>query len=798
MRQRYLGDRINPLPAATTFGDTENSSQAGSTENASIRIFDGIELLVWDGVAIGGIPVLGAPGANPIVVHLQVYTLQATVPTIADQNNSGELAHYSDAVAPGAHFDVIVPRTATVAALCQLAAAKLDKIQFTKPTTEQAGNSYPSEDLVVWRSATDPGSALSTESELYMALELSPASLEASASLLTKSAAEVVETAAAAAAATAVAHSSQGSGIITVMIAFPESGADFPVISVAVSVNTQKTRTIGELREAVGQQTCNLEQRSPKQRRLRLYSAQSQQFEYSSLLSDELSLTAAGVVDGSCIGVESGEAPKLDEIPLRVVVRAAIDNDPAAAPTISEVIVPASTTVKQCLELSHIAVQRQKPHAEKANGITPWHLCRTNWHGDKGAVLDDFDAVLAAVGVKRNDTLLLVPGEIVPKGYCKIQVCWRRPPYHDCLSQAEVSAELASTTAAGWVASAAKVVASPTLLAAVQDQTPYGRAAADELRVRRLADCFDAVNPIRTDDRISLLGTIIAPKATSAAELLDAIIEAPTLQRGSTALTTAVMAVAGAADLESDANLVCMDAIRRKSSGLEIWKVKQHQLDRPLWSSATKSGLAARFKLYHGMEICLEPITGDAASGNGPVVARKAGAVSVLLCRRDTARRSYRRSERCQLQGPWTLESLADQLGAATGLAPDRIWTAKYIAKSRTWLQLLPSPTPSVDQSGRTEATRSYLRPGVSLKSVVRPGDVFGVGDVEDGEDDMLTAADRAEELVKRWLAKQRREARLAKTGICSRRPETDGPERWHRRRRVEPELKIDLGGLAF
>ncbi|XP_012583379.1 PREDICTED: ubiquitin carboxyl-terminal hydrolase 40 isoform X1 [Condylura cristata] len=128
---------------------------------------------------------------------------------------------------------------------------------------------------------------------------------------------------------------------------------------------------------------------------------------------DNYTLKEAELKMGSSLGLCPGRAPTSTQLFLFFAVGS--DVQPGAE---REVIVEETISVRECL----------KTMLEKA-GLPgdAWHLRKTDWCYEAGEPLREEDTTLKELMICSGDTLLLIEGKLLPRGFLKVPIWWYQP-----------------------------------------------------------------------------------------------------------------------------------------------------------------------------------------------------------------------------------------------------------------------------------------------------------------------------------------------------------------------------------
>ncbi|KAM5324798.1 ubiquitin carboxyl-terminal hydrolase 40 isoform 2-T3 [Glossophaga mutica] len=128
---------------------------------------------------------------------------------------------------------------------------------------------------------------------------------------------------------------------------------------------------------------------------------------------DSYTLKEAELKTGSSLGLCPGRAPTCSQLFLFFAVGSS-----AEPGTEMEIIVEETISVRECLKIM----------LEKFGlpGDT-WHLRKMDWCYEAGEPLCEEDATLRELMIRSGDTLLLVEGKLLPRGFLKVPVWWCQP-----------------------------------------------------------------------------------------------------------------------------------------------------------------------------------------------------------------------------------------------------------------------------------------------------------------------------------------------------------------------------------
>ena len=133
-------------------------------------------------------------------------------------------------------------------------------------------------------------------------------------------------------------------------------------------------------------------------------------------LHEAVDLSAARLSDCATLVLERGKAPQGNEITLTVSISASneleltVGRDMAIHQLLHEVLLRAGVLEKG----------------------TEWHLCRSDWTGDAGAVLSEPNQAVGDAGLNHGDHLFLQPGCPPPPGFLKISIHLESSPARPC------------------------------------------------------------------------------------------------------------------------------------------------------------------------------------------------------------------------------------------------------------------------------------------------------------------------------------------------------------------------------
>ena len=133
-------------------------------------------------------------------------------------------------------------------------------------------------------------------------------------------------------------------------------------------------------------------------------------------LHETVDLAGARLSDGVTVVLESGRAPQGSEIVLTVS---------ASASNELELMVDHDMAIHQLL---HEVLLR----AGVSDSSNEWHLCRSDWSGETGAVLGDPNQTVGDAGLNHGDHLFLRPGCLPPPGFLKIFIHLESSPARPC------------------------------------------------------------------------------------------------------------------------------------------------------------------------------------------------------------------------------------------------------------------------------------------------------------------------------------------------------------------------------
>ena len=133
-------------------------------------------------------------------------------------------------------------------------------------------------------------------------------------------------------------------------------------------------------------------------------------------LHETLDLSAAHLSDGVTLVLESGKPPEGTEIMLTISVSASNE---------LELMADHNMAIHQLLHgvLLHTGVSAEGKE---------WHLCRSDWTGDSGSVLNEPNQTIGDAGLNHGDHLFLRPGCLPPPGFLKIFIHLESSPARPC------------------------------------------------------------------------------------------------------------------------------------------------------------------------------------------------------------------------------------------------------------------------------------------------------------------------------------------------------------------------------
>jgi len=127
-------------------------------------------------------------------------------------------------------------------------------------------------------------------------------------------------------------------------------------------------------------------------------------------LTERMSLSEAGIKNGTKVQLEEGVAPKANQITLTY----SVTGDSLAIGKTWELIVEKDCAIKECI--------LQMVELSGNNYSEGWHLRKTNWEGDGMEALENPTLSLEAENIGDGDHLLLEEGVVPPKGFLRLPV----------------------------------------------------------------------------------------------------------------------------------------------------------------------------------------------------------------------------------------------------------------------------------------------------------------------------------------------------------------------------------------
>jgi ubiquitin carboxyl-terminal hydrolase 40 len=130
-------------------------------------------------------------------------------------------------------------------------------------------------------------------------------------------------------------------------------------------------------------------------------------------LHEDHTLSSLGLVQGSKLIFEPGAPPLSSEMILHFQFYPQNPKD-----QFFELVVDRTATIRQCLDQLIIAGDL---------GSDAWHLCKSNWCGERSDVIDDEESSIEQLRLNNGDLLFIESGKLPPKGYIHLPIYLHLP-----------------------------------------------------------------------------------------------------------------------------------------------------------------------------------------------------------------------------------------------------------------------------------------------------------------------------------------------------------------------------------